>query len=265
MPNQKFICDLIQEAGELTLSYFQKNFEVTEKSDNQGIVTSADFASENFIKKQIHNEFPTHGILAEESGMEKYSNSENEYLWIIDPLDGTTNFSKGNSYYCISIAFGKVTNKRFSPILAAVYQPTTKKLFFAEKNKGTFLNGQKIKTSSLNQFKLASFATGFSSNKGESLKECLNSIYNIQNSCLGVRINGAAALDLANTSYGIIQGFYEVPLAPWDTAAGALLVLEAGGKVTNYAGENFCPLNDRDIIACNIELYNEIFSKIKKS
>ena len=261
--NANFICSLIQNAGQLTLSFFQKNFEITEKSDNQGIVTSADFASEELIKTKIHESFPDHDILAEESGMERFSSSDSKYLWLIDPLDGTTNFSKGNPYYCISIAFGEVKDKRFFPKLAAVYQPTTNSLFFAEKNKGAFLNNSRIQTSPLNQFKLASFATGFSSNRGKSLTPLVQIIESIQNKCLGIRINGAAALDLANSARGTIQGFYETPLAPWDTAAGALLMTEAGGKVTNFFGEEFCPLNDRGIIATNKFLYDELFTIIK--
>lgn len=264
-PNREFLEQMIKKAGALTLNYFQKNFMITEKSDNQGIVTEADFSSENLIKNEIHSYFPSHDILAEESGLTKYSNTKEESvpMWIIDPLDGTTNFSKGNSYYCISIAFGYFTNGRFKAKMGGVYQPTTNSLYFAEKDKGSYFNGTQIHTSQLKEFRSASITTGFSSNKGDSLIPLTKTILAIQNKSLGLRINGAAALDLAHTARGITQGFYETPLAPWDTAAGSLLILEAGGKVTNFAGDEFCPIQDRGIIASNPFVFSELFNTIK--
>jgi myo-inositol-1(or 4)-monophosphatase len=267
-PNREFLEQMIKKAGAVTLEYFQKNFDITEKPDNQGIVTDADLSSENLIKKQIHSVFPDHDILAEESGLIKYSTSSQSAklpMWIIDPLDGTTNFSKGNAYYCISIAFGYCINGRFKAELGAIFQPTTHALYLAEKGKGAFLNENLISISSLKNFHLASITTGFSSNKGESLLPLIKTISAIQNKSLGLRINGAAALDLAHTAKGIFQGFYETPLAPWDTAAGALLIQESGGKVTNFKGEEFCPINDRGIIASNNYLYDELFNIINNN
>lgn len=264
-PNKEFLEQLIQKAGASTLHYFQKNFIITEKSGDQGIVTEADFHSENLIKNEIHTLFPNHDILAEESGLTKYSTlNENTFpTWIIDPLDGTTNFSKGNPYYCVSIAFGYTTNGRFKAQIGAIYQPTTNSLYFAEKGKGTFYNGNQIYISQLKEFRMASITTGFSSNKGEALVPLTKTILAIQNKSLGLRINGAAALDLAHTARGISQGFYETPLAPWDTAAGSLLIEEAGGIVTNFAGKEFCPIQDRGIIASSPQLFDELFNTIK--
>lgn len=267
-PNRIFLEQMIKKAGAATLQYFQKSFAITEKPDNQGIVTEADVNSENLIKSQIHAMFPEHDILAEESGLAKYSGKEQSTqlpMWIIDPLDGTTNFSKGNPYYCISIAFGFCLKGRFEAELGAIYQPTTQSLYYAEKGKGSFLNEIPISISHLKDFHLASITTGFSSNKGEFLFPLINTIAAIQNKSLGMRINGAAALDLAHTAKGMFQGFYETPLAPWDTAAGALLVQEAGGKVTNFAGNEFCPINDRGIIASNKYLFDDLFHIIKNN
>lgn len=267
-PDCEFLKQMIVESGSITLKYFKQSFKYHEKSDNQGIVTEADFNSENFIKTKIHNSYPEHNILAEESGLTQYSSvssASNIPMWIIDPLDGTTNFSKGNPYYCISIAFGYYTNGRFKAEISAVYQPTNQLLFFAEKGKGAYLNGKQIFVSNLNNFHLACFTTGFSSNKGKNLSLLLKSIEAIQNKALGVRINGAAALDLAYTASGVFQGFYESPLSPWDTAAGSLLIREAGGKITNYKGEEFCPINDNNIIASNNYLFEELFNKIKEN
>ena len=146
-----------------------------------------------------------------------------------------------------------------------MYQPTTKSLYFAEKGKGAFLNSNSISISNLKDFHSASIVTGFSSNKGELLKTLIKTISAIQNKSLGTRINGAAALDLAHTAKGIFQGFYETPLAPWDTAAGSLLVEEAGGKVTNFKGEEFCPINDRGVIVSNKYLFNELFNLINEN
>jgi myo-inositol-1(or 4)-monophosphatase len=264
-PNREFLEQMIKKAGAVTLEYFQKSFAITEKPENQGIVTEADFNSENLIKQQIHTLFPDHDILAEESGLSHYSVSNQTTklpMWIIDPLDGTTNFSKGNPYYCISIAFGYCVNGRFQAELAAIYQPPTQALYFAEKGKGAFLNKNQISISKLKDFHMASITTGFSSNKGESLLPLIKTISAIQNKSLGLRINGAAALDLAHTANGIFQGFYETPLAPWDTGAGFLLIQEAGGKVTNFKGEEFCPINDRGIIASNNYIFEELFDII---
>ncbi|WGL60460.1 inositol monophosphatase family protein [Pigmentibacter sp. JX0631] len=263
-PTEAFITQIAQQAGEITLEYFAKRFKISEKSNNQGIVTEADLHSEKVIKAEIHNCFPSHSILAEESGLTEYAKKEDfEPIWIIDPLDGTTNFSKGNPYYCISIAFGFLKNRRFLCQLAAIYQPTTKTIFYAEKEKGAYCNGQKIQVSTLEELKMASICTGFSSNKGKDLVPLTKTIGEIQNNSLGLRINGAAALDLANTAKGMFQGFYETPLAPWDTAAGALLIIEAGGKVTNFQGNEFCPLQDRGIIAASSQIHESLFNLIK--
>ncbi len=263
-PTQNFIIQMIKNAGSLTLEYFNKSLNIKEKTENQGIVTDADLASENLIKSEIHRHFPEHSILAEESGLSEFKQLDNHQpLWIIDPLDGTTNFSKRNPYYCISIAFGYLINKRFHAKMGAIYQPTTSSLYFAEKNKGVYFNDTQIHISELSEMKMASICTGFSSNKGKQLIPLKNTIAEIQNECLGLRINGAAALDLAHTAKGIFQGFYETPLAPWDTAAGALLIEESGGKVTNFYGEPFCPIHDRGIIATSPQLYDKLFQLIQ--
>jgi myo-inositol-1(or 4)-monophosphatase len=266
-PDLKFLELLIRQAGSVTLNFFQKNFTIQEKPNNQGIVTEADFNSEKLIKNHIHEHFPHHDILAEESGLSQYVDNpqkDRQPLWIIDPLDGTTNFSKGNPYYCISIAYGVLDAQRFDALLGAVYQPTTQSLFIAEKDKGAYLNGKQIMVSQLKNFHSASIVTGFSSNKGSELQSVTETIAAIQDKSLGLRINGAAALDLAHTACGIFQGFYEMPLAPWDTAAGALLIKEAKGKVTNFAGNSFCPLSDKGIIATNSFLYDELFDILNK-
>lgn len=260
-----FLQKMIRNAGEITLSYFQKNFEVKVKSREEGIVTTADFASEKAIKESIHAQFPDHDILAEESGMERFSTSQATPLWVIDPIDGTANFAKGNPYYCVSIAFGEVKQGRFTAQLGAVYQPTTNSLFFAEKGRGTFLNDQKVTVSSLNQLSLSTIVTGFSSNKGKNLDPLLKTLRIFQDECLGVRINGAAALDLAYTASGVFQGFYEIPLAPWDMAAGALLISEAQGKVSGFGGQDFCPLNDRGILAGSPGIFNEMIGVVFKN
>jgi myo-inositol-1(or 4)-monophosphatase len=267
-PTQQFLEGILRDAGDITLNFFQKNFTVQEKNNNQGIVTSADMASEVFIKKRIHEAFPNHDILAEESGLTKYFDSTSldcVPTWIVDPLDGTNNFSKGNQYYCISIAFGYVKTGRFFCELAGVFQPTTHSLYFAEKKKGASYNMRPLTISDVKNFRLASIATGFSSNKGEALESLMQTLFQIQNESLGVRMNGAAALDLAQTAQGVFQGFYELPLCPWDTAAGALLIEEAGGRVTNFEGHDFCPINDKGIIASNKFLIKNIVDIIHQN
>lgn len=257
---------IAKEAGVVTQTYFNKHFAVSEKSDNQGIVTDADFASETAIVSFINREFPKHAILAEESGKHRLANgTEPMPLWVIDPVDGTTNFSKGNAYHCISIGFGLHTETSYEPLLGVVYQPATGAMFSAEKGKGAFLNGEKMVMPKVASPQLACVATGFASAKGDRLRQVVESIFLSQQQFLGTRINGAAALDFANTGRGVFQGFFERGLSPWDIAAGVLIVTEAGGLATNFEGQPFNLMRDRDIVACAPEIHDRLLEIVTKA
>jgi myo-inositol-1(or 4)-monophosphatase len=247
------IGELARAAGRLTSAYFRREIKIDEKSANLGLVTEADLASEDFLKAEIGRISPAHWILGEESGWSKGTPSEmppdGTVVWILDPIDGTTNFSKGNIFHCISVACGRMKNGLFVCERAAIHQPGTDDLYTAALGQGAFVNGQPLKISGEKSPSRWSLTTGFSSNKGESLHGVIRCIEVLQNQILGLRINGAAALDLALTARGIFDGFFESRLSPWDMAAGDLLVREAGGRVVNYEGQPFNVLSDKHIVA----------------
>jgi myo-inositol-1(or 4)-monophosphatase len=261
LPTSEVLAHIAQKAGQLTLQYFRKNLKTTEKADNQGLVTEADYASEALIKDFIQKNYPDHAILAEESGLHDatpHKAGAQRPIWIIDPIDGTTNFSKGNPYYCVSIGFGLQIGTRIEVLAGAIHHPPTGDTYTADKGKGSFCNGERLQVSQTGELRLASVVTGFSSNKEERLKKIVESIYELQNHILGLRINGAAALDLAQTARGIFQGFYEDNLSAWDLAAGALIAEEAGALVSNLAGLPLELPRDRSILCAPPALWKDL-------
>jgi myo-inositol-1(or 4)-monophosphatase len=265
LPTIATVGDLTKRAGELTLSYFRRQLQIADKGRELGIVTEADLASEKFLKESILAQFPNHAILAEESGLRESPTGGETVIWIIDPLDGTTNFSKGNPYYCVSVGVGIRRENGCEMNFAAIHHPFLNDLYTAERGKGAFLNGNPITVSPLNDLTQASCATGFAGNKQEKLSYVLRTIEIFQNHILGMRINGAAALDLCNTARGIFQGFFERNLSPWDLAAGSLILQEAGAKLSNMEGEPFDPLSCRDILATNPVLHAEMLKLIQQA
>lgn len=229
------------------------------KIDYKGVVnlvTEADRLSENAIIKIIQKNFPEHNILTEESkGYEK----DSDYKWIIDPLDGTTNYAHGFPVYCISIAL----EKEGEILLGVVYNPVLKELFVAEKNKGAFLNGKGIYVSKQRELSRSLLATGFPYDIRESQINNLDHFKNLALTSQAIRRAGSAALDLCYLAKGIFDGFWELKLSPWDTAAGILMVKEAGGKVTNFSGEKFS-IYAKDILATNGKIHNQMIQVLKK-
>lgn len=252
-PSLEVIGGLATAAGQLTLKYFRHQIKIDEKSGDQGLVTEADVASENFLKSEIAKLFPSHRVLGEESGWSNGGSSaapaEGDVVWILDPIDGTTNFSKGNIFYCISVACGRISGGKFICERAAIYQPGTQDLYTATRGGGAYVNGQPAQVQAGPEIRRWSLVTGFSSNKGASLHGVIRCIETLQNQILGLRINGAAALDLALTARGVFNGFFESRLSPWDMAAGDLIVREAGGMTVNYEGQPFDVLSDKHIVA----------------
>jgi len=219
------------------------------------LVTEADRLSEDAIIKIIRKSFPEHDILTEESkGYEK----ESDYKWVIDPLDGTTNYAHGFPVYCISIGL----EKEGEIILGVVYNPVLEELFVAEKNKGAFLNGKKIHVSSQRKLSRSLLATGFPYDIRESKVNNLDHFRNFALKSQAIRRAGAAALDLCYLAKGIFDGFWELKLSPWDTAAGSLIVKEAGGKVTNFSGKKFS-IYQKNILATNGKIHNQMVSVLK--
>lgn len=261
LPELAFVGELASRAGELTLSYFRRQFKVDEKEGDLGLVTEADLASEAFLKSEIAQRFPQHVFLGEESGWSEAAR-EGQVVWIIDPIDGTTNFSKGNIYYCISVACGVFRTGRFVPQRVSIFHPGTGDLYLASRGQGATVNGQPIRVQAGPDPRRWSLTTGFSSNKGPSLHGVIQCIEKMQNRILGLRINGAAALDLALTARGVFNGFFESRLSSWDMAAGVLLIEEAGGVVVNYEGQPFDVLNDKHIVAGPAHVVRDILIQL---
>ncbi|MFZ0389836.1 MAG: inositol monophosphatase family protein [Calditrichia bacterium] len=214
---------LLEKRGSLT------GAQVDEKAKND-FVTEVDRQSEKMITDSLQKKFPCHGILAEEGTSR---NRDKEYLWIVDPLDGTKNYIQQVPFFTVSIALQKADEI----IAGVVYDPVHRELFTAEKNKGAFLNGHKISISK-EQLSAGLVATGFPFRAKYNLPAYLLTFEKIFLACSGIRRCGSAALDLAYTAAGRFEGFWELGLKAWDIAAGSLLIREAGGLVSDFQGEN---------------------------
>ena len=220
-----------KKAGEVHKRYFKGESEVGTKSASYDLVTDADIESENTIVSFIRRHFPDHNFLAEE---QKYKRTDSEYTWIIDPLDGTNNFSCKIPIFCVSIALAKGSEL----IAGVVYDAVKGELFCAEKGKGAFMNGKPIKVNSVGTLEKALLITGLYYDRAEKMVETLDKIKEFFfRRILGLRRFGAAALDLSYVACGRASGFWEFELSPWDFAAGKLIIEEAGGKVTCRNGE----------------------------
>ena len=192
-------------------------------------VTEVDRAAEQAILDILLKAYPDHAILAEESG----ASGESEYTWIIDPLDGTTNFIHGFPQYAVSIAL----RHREHITQAVVYDPTRNELFTATRGRGAFLNERRMRVSRRTKLQECLIGTGFPFRSFEHLDEYVRMFRNVTEHTAGIRRPGAAALDLAYVAAGRLDGFWEIGLSPWDMAAGSLLILEAGGLVSDFKGD----------------------------
>ena len=204
---------------------------ISQKQIND-FVTEVDHASEKAIIETLLTAYPGHGILAEESGSTQGA-QDSDYVWIIDPLDGTTNFIHGFPVYCVSIALavkGKVEQ-------AVIYDPSRNDLFTATKGRGAFMNDRRIRVSKRTRLEECLISTGFPFRPGDNFKNYMNMMADVMQRTAGMRRPGAAALDLAYVAAGFTDGFFETGLKPWDVAAGSLLVTEAGGLIGNFTGE----------------------------
>ena len=230
---------------------------VSQKKAND-FVTEIDHAAEDAIIESLLSAYPGHGIWAEESGRERGAR-DSEFTWIIDPLDGTTNFIHGLPVYCISIALavrGKIEH-------AVVYDPTRNDLFTATKGRGAFLNERRIRVSKRVQLKESLVATGFPYRQGDDFDQYLVMMGDVMRRTAGLRRPGSAALDLAYVAAGYTDGFFEKGLQAWDVAAGSLLVTEAGGLVGNFTGEaDF--LEQHECLAGNPRVYAQMVGILGK-
>ncbi|HKX31202.1 MAG TPA: inositol monophosphatase family protein [Blastocatellia bacterium] len=223
-----------REAGALLRDYAARGFQITNKG-RIDLVTEADLASEQHLTRLIASHYPEHYILAEESGIGPGRDAKSEYRWIIDPLDGTTNFSHGFPCYAVSIGL----ERRGEMILGVVYDPTRDELFAAERGAGATLNGQRIQVSEIDQLERALLVSGFPYDVRERMDTYLPAWRKFLECAQGVRRLGSAAIDMCAVAAGRMDGFWEHGLHPWDTAAGWVIVEEAGGRVTQLDGSPF--------------------------
>ncbi|MBI4400533.1 MAG: inositol monophosphatase [Nitrospirae bacterium] len=243
-------------AGAILNEHARHGFRVEHK-DAVNLVTDADRRAEQAIVDVIKHDYPTHQILAEERGL--LEGTPSLYKWVIDPLDGTTNFAHGYPAYCVSIGL----EYQGRCILGVVFDPTRQELFVAEAGGGAFLNGTPIHVSHTPKLDAALLVTGFAYDIRESPQNNLDHFARFALRAQGVRRTGSAALDLCYVSAGRFDGFWELKLHPWDTAAGALIVTEAGGQVTDLAGDPFS-IYRKEIVASNGLIHDEMLEVLRE-
>jgi len=219
-------------------------------------VSEVDHAAEAAIVETLLSAYPDHAVLAEE-GTRKGANPDADYVWIIDPLDGTTNFLHGFPQYCVSIALAH----RNVVQQGVIYDPVRNDLFTATRGRGAFLNDRRIRVSRRTQLRECLIGTGFPFRDGSYLDTYLQMMKTMITHTAGLRRPGAAALDLAYVAAGFYDGFWEVGLNPWDVAAGSLLVLEAGGLIGDLAGnDNY--LHGGQVIAANPKVFAQMIATL---
>ncbi len=251
------IIEIARKAGRFLKENEGKISEVKEKGSFANLVTDIDKGSEALIKTFINEKFPDHGILAEESGA---SLPTAEYRWLIDPLDGTTNFTHGFPVYSVSIA----VEQKGELIAGAVYDPNFGELFYAEKGGGAFMNGMKLQVTMTDKLEKSMLATGFPYDVRNNPFKCVQHFEEFLVRAQAVRRLGSAALDICYVAAGRLDGFWEVNLHPWDTAAAVLITTEAGGKVTGFNGEKYS-IYQRDVVLSNGMIHDEMLEVIKKN
>lgn len=226
-----FVIQTARDAGRILAERLGRSVQISRKGDID-LVTESDLASEKLIIERIRTYYPRHAILAEESGEAVFEGStESEWKWIIDPLDGTTNYSHGYPCFCVSIG----VERRGKMELGVVYDPMREEVFAAERGQGATLNERRIRVSAIDELNRAMLCTGFPYDVRER-PHFARHFSNFTMKAQAVRRDGSAAIDLAYVACGRFDGFWEDGLNAWDVAAGVLLIEEAGGKVSNFQG-----------------------------
>jgi myo-inositol-1(or 4)-monophosphatase len=230
---------------------------VSQKQVND-FVTEVDHASEEAVIETLLGAYPQHAIWAEESG-KTHGKQGSDHVWVIDPLDGTTNFIHGFPVYCVSIALmvkGRVEQ-------AVIYDPTRNDLFTATRGRGAYMNDRRIRVSKRTDLRHSLISTGFPFRPGDNFNNYLRMMAEVMQRTAGMRRPGAAALDLAYVAAGFTDGFFETGLSPWDVAAGSLLVTEAGGLIGNFTGEAEF-IEQKECVAGNPKVYGQLVGILHK-
>jgi myo-inositol-1(or 4)-monophosphatase len=249
--------EIAKEAGALLRSYYETGIAAEYKGDVD-LVTVADRASEKLIGERLSQVFPDHGIYGEEGTRQAL---DAEFRWYVDPLDGTTNFAHGFPYFCVSMGLerrapGLRPEEDGELVAGVIYEPLRDECFVSGKGEGAWLNGRRISVSKTRLLQESLLATGFPSQKRHENPN-IHFYHQLTLRSHGVRRAGAAAIDLAYTACGRLEAFWEFNLNPWDTAAGVLMVHEAGGTVTGFDGSTF-KLDSREVLATNGRISAEL-------
>lgn len=260
MPIWQQFLDIAVEAARIAGRFQRYRFasfmNVTLKGD-KNLVTEVDQESERLIVRHLLGTFPDHNIIAEEG---EYPQGDAPFRWIIDPLDGTTNYAHGFPWFCVSIGLESAGEL----VAGVIYNPMHDELFSATKGGGAFLNGQRLHVSTRAPLQNTLLATGFPYDCASDPANNFGNFIAFQKAARGIRRAGAAALDLAFVAAGRLDGFWELKLKPWDVAAGVLLVREAGGTVTTFDGTEYDVFNHR-IVASNGLIHAEMTAMLTKS
>jgi myo-inositol-1(or 4)-monophosphatase len=251
------ITEIAKEAGEIIREGFESNFKIEYKGSVTNLVTEIDKKSEAHIIDFVRKEFPSHSIMAEESGKDFRSS---EYVWFIDPLDGTTNFAHGLPIFSVSIG----VRKNDETIAGAVYDVMRDKLYVAELGGGSYENGEKLSVNSTDKIEESLLVTGFPYDISRNPDKTIERFVAFLKRARAVRRLGSAAIDFCYVASGVFAGFWETKLSPWDFVAGDLIVREAGGIVTDLDGKNLTPSSVR-ILASNGILHGEMMKLIREA
>jgi myo-inositol-1(or 4)-monophosphatase len=245
--------EIVREAGALLMGWFRRRVKIEYKGDVD-LVTEADRASEALILDRIRARWPRHDVIGEEGTR---TNTGSDYRWYVDPLDGTTNFAHSVPVFCISLGL----EHKDTLLAGVIYDPSRDELYAAEKSSGAYLNQRRIQVSTTSNLAEALTATGFPSHKRHKNPN-IHFYHQITLRTHGVRRGGSAALDLAGVAAGRFDSFWELNLNPWDTAAGVLLVQEAGGVTSDFSGRPF-RLTSGELLASNGLLHAEMLALIQ--
>ncbi|GIO67756.1 inositol monophosphatase family protein [Paenibacillus sp. FSL M7-1455] len=256
------------KAGEWIKTRLGTVKQLNTKSAVSDLVTEVDKGAESMIRKLIFTHFPDHAILGEEGvepgpeasaqALEKYA--EEEYLWIVDPVDGTTNFVHGFPFFSVSIALAH----KGEVIVGVIYDPSRDEMFVAEKGKGAYVHGKRMQVSGEAKLEESLLATGFPVGRESTLPVNMAGLMHLAPKVRNIRSGGSAALHLAYVAAGRLTGFWEIGLNAWDTAAGALMVTESGGQITDTAGNPYS-LRTRHVAATNKAVHAELVQALKEA
>ena len=258
IPPGDFVTALCREAGRIGLERWGKPLQITRKGEVD-LVTDVDLELQEVIRGGIARRFPEHIVLSEE-GEQQQGAQEAEYLWLVDPLDGTTNYVHGHPCFCVSVALAH----RGEVVLGCVYDPLRNELFYAAKGERATLNGAQITVSRTGNLISALLSTGFPYQRATLSDSNVTYLGKLINKIQGVRRSGSLALDLAYVAAGRLDGHWEFHVKPWDTAAGGLIVQEAGGRISGVAEGGWSPFLN-DVLATNGEIHEELLAVLRQN